>query len=375
MESLGQILRETRESRGISLVQAEKETFILKSYLEALEQENFSAFPAETYLLGFLRSYSEYLGLDASRMISLYKNMMKQEQEVPVEELVGKHRSVPVAAIVFVSLVLVVGGFFAWFLISNQSAPVAESSAEQPEVSLVDFPGGALERAFTVNSGVRIELDNNTYSVVFKDFFDDHAVITYGDEKSANVFIGKDVKLDLTGDGNPDIKIIAREYLDEASGRSIAARFDRSVNDVVSAAVPVGLEAEENELVVESNNSLISPIGSTIEGSRKFASYVVLSSADKDVMLLDLGFRGPCVARIKIDNAEPVERFFKKGEVFRESVKNSAWIWLSNAGVVSARISNKELSLGEEGEPAVWMLTWVRNRETGQYQLDMVPAY
>ena len=39
-------------------------------YIEALECENVTIFPGELYLVGFLRNYSEYLGLDAKYMIS-----------------------------------------------------------------------------------------------------------------------------------------------------------------------------------------------------------------------------------------------------------------------------------------------------------------
>ena len=70
MESFGQLLRVTRESQGIDINKAERETSISKEYITALEEENVSLFPGEPYLVGFLRNYSEYLGLDAKYLIS-----------------------------------------------------------------------------------------------------------------------------------------------------------------------------------------------------------------------------------------------------------------------------------------------------------------
>ena len=83
MESFGEILRTTRESKGIDIPKAERETSISKEYIIALETENVSAFPGEPYLIGFLRNYSEYLGLDSKNLISLYKAKMIQEAPIP----------------------------------------------------------------------------------------------------------------------------------------------------------------------------------------------------------------------------------------------------------------------------------------------------
>ena len=83
MESFGAILRTTRESKGIDISKAERETSISKEYIVALETENVSIFPGEPYLIGFLRNYSDYLGLDSKHLISLYKGKMIQEAPIP----------------------------------------------------------------------------------------------------------------------------------------------------------------------------------------------------------------------------------------------------------------------------------------------------
>src|SRR5438128_1873704 len=63
MLEIGIGLRQTRESRGLVLADAEAETRIRARYLAALEEEQFEALP-EGYARTFLRSYANYLGLD-----------------------------------------------------------------------------------------------------------------------------------------------------------------------------------------------------------------------------------------------------------------------------------------------------------------------
>lgn len=72
MTGLGRILQEARAVRGIALEEAENATRISRRYLEALENEDFSVFPAPVYARGFLRSYSQYLGLNPVDVLALY---------------------------------------------------------------------------------------------------------------------------------------------------------------------------------------------------------------------------------------------------------------------------------------------------------------
>ena len=61
---------EARTARGISRDDAERATHIPLHHIEALESERFDEFPASVYLRGFLRSYSQYLGLDSEALLA-----------------------------------------------------------------------------------------------------------------------------------------------------------------------------------------------------------------------------------------------------------------------------------------------------------------
>ena len=72
MNELGTRLVRAREARGLTLEDAERDTRISRRYLQALEAEQFEAIPAPVYARGFLRSYSQYLGLDPQAMLDLF---------------------------------------------------------------------------------------------------------------------------------------------------------------------------------------------------------------------------------------------------------------------------------------------------------------
>ncbi|HSI79555.1 MAG TPA: helix-turn-helix transcriptional regulator [Solirubrobacterales bacterium] len=64
MDRIGDTLRQARESRGIDLDEVARVTKIRPRFLAALEAEQWDALPGRAYVLGFLRTYAEYLGLD-----------------------------------------------------------------------------------------------------------------------------------------------------------------------------------------------------------------------------------------------------------------------------------------------------------------------
>jgi cytoskeletal protein RodZ len=67
-KTVGEILRTAREARKLSVEQVNRETKISVQTVRSLEQDDFGAFPSETYLKGFVRTYAEFLGLDGNRI-------------------------------------------------------------------------------------------------------------------------------------------------------------------------------------------------------------------------------------------------------------------------------------------------------------------
>jgi cytoskeleton protein RodZ len=78
--SVGEILRRTRLHYDQSLPDIERSLRIRASQLEALENGRYDQLPGRVYVIGFIRSYSEYLGLDGDKMVQLYKTQTGGKQ-------------------------------------------------------------------------------------------------------------------------------------------------------------------------------------------------------------------------------------------------------------------------------------------------------
>lgn len=70
MGQVGDRLRQAREAQGLTLEQVEEITKIRRRYLQALEEEEYDQLPGEVFVRGFLRNYSQALGLDADEILT-----------------------------------------------------------------------------------------------------------------------------------------------------------------------------------------------------------------------------------------------------------------------------------------------------------------
>ena len=86
---VGEILRRTRIYYGQSLEQVEAILRIRAIQLDAIEKGHIHRLPGRVYAIGFVRAYSEYLGLDGDKMVHLFKTQsvggrVKPELSFPV---------------------------------------------------------------------------------------------------------------------------------------------------------------------------------------------------------------------------------------------------------------------------------------------------
>lgn len=73
MDELGQILREARENKGLTLEEVQAETRIHARFLTALEKGDYTALPTPVHVRGFLRNYARFLGLDPQPLLDRYQ--------------------------------------------------------------------------------------------------------------------------------------------------------------------------------------------------------------------------------------------------------------------------------------------------------------
>jgi len=82
MADIGATLRETRIRDKIDITTVEEATKIRAKYLRALENEEWSVLPGPSYVKSFLRTYAQYLGLDAHMLVEEYRARYEHPEEL-----------------------------------------------------------------------------------------------------------------------------------------------------------------------------------------------------------------------------------------------------------------------------------------------------
>ena len=129
LETVGQDLRAARLRLGEDLATVSRTLKIRKDHLEALEEDRFEALPGRAYAVGFVRSYSDYLGLDAVQCVERFKLEIagRGEAELPVVQDVIEERKLPHGWLVIAAVVTALIVWGAYHL-----AMSADSLANQP---------------------------------------------------------------------------------------------------------------------------------------------------------------------------------------------------------------------------------------------------
>jgi helix-turn-helix protein len=98
MPEIGDQLRETRMRNRIDITEVEAATKIRAKYLRALENEEWDLLPGPTFVKTFLRTYADYLGLDARQLVEEYRARYERpsgQELTPFGANLGSRRSRP----------------------------------------------------------------------------------------------------------------------------------------------------------------------------------------------------------------------------------------------------------------------------------------
>jgi cytoskeleton protein RodZ len=410
MESIGEKLRLAREKNNFTIEQISRDTHVAKRFLKALEDEDFSVFPGETYAMGFLRNYAEYLGLNAEELAGLYRNLKIQEQPLPMIELLQPRRRLNlrlIAAIAAAGIVVLGGCAFLVYRLVSPRADQAEISGGQgiasPGQDFV-FQEEVSTKWFTQGEGIIVPVGSKTFRMEMSAVGDTLTLkIPSGTEE---LTLGKERLIDLDGDSISDIKVVWNDVdrtspqkrvnlglYRVASARVQATPAETGGQETVSAVTtgaapsqaagarpPAAAVAAAPASTAAASPSSASPSSQTpaAEAStiRASASGVPVSrGAAASPFTVDVVFRDYCLFRFQEDSKEKEEKFFQKGESFTVEAKSKVTLWLSNAGAVKARILGKDVELGKSGEVAVRQIAWAKDAATGEYVLEITPLY
>jgi cytoskeleton protein RodZ len=150
MAGFGENLRREREMRRISLEEISETTKISVRFLEALENEEFASLPGGIFIRSFIRTYSNYLGLDAESVMAEYQLVAPAQDEEDFSRLcvssgVGpRHKKRP-PVLPWVFAIILLGGGYGIFRYAHRSAEAPLSFAH-PALEAQAATSGAADR-------------------------------------------------------------------------------------------------------------------------------------------------------------------------------------------------------------------------------------
>jgi cytoskeletal protein RodZ len=138
MPEIGDQLRESRMRNRVDITEVEAATKIRAKYLRALENEEWDLLPGPTFVKTFLRTYAEYLGLDARNLVEEYRSRYErpaQQELTPFGASLGSRRARPRRAVLapwMAVLVGIVALVVALYLLGTWGADPDEKEAPSP---------------------------------------------------------------------------------------------------------------------------------------------------------------------------------------------------------------------------------------------------
>ena len=109
--TVGARLREERLSKGIKRSEIASKLHITNHYVKSLEANNFDKLPGAIFVKGYLKNYSELLGLNPIEIIGLYEKFISKEGEGGADKIAPKKQKVKNRLIVVFSVVLFISLF------------------------------------------------------------------------------------------------------------------------------------------------------------------------------------------------------------------------------------------------------------------------
>jgi cytoskeleton protein RodZ len=152
--SLGQIITQTRERKGMTREQVIAEAHLPAHYVKMIEDDDYELISDRLYLVPFLRRYATFLGLDAEEIASRFvsnvqhaeANVVRISQEIKVvAKKPGAARRIAFAVMIAAVVILLADFAYRRFAeheaaapatVASPAASASESSSKAPNASL-----------------------------------------------------------------------------------------------------------------------------------------------------------------------------------------------------------------------------------------------
>jgi len=369
--AIGEQLKTAREARGLTIEYVAGETNIAKRYLSAMENEDFSVFPGEPYIVGFLRNYADYLGLESSSIIQAFRGIRIQEQPVPIQQLLQPRRIMVWPFVVAGLVIVLIGGsYLAFRILGNPAQGVPENLATiVPTQHILD--SGSFEKRLYEGDTILVPYGSDTYKLTITGIDDRVAIQT--PVGVSRFMLGEEGSIDLDKDNSPEMVVFVVDFQKNEPSRgavlrlgatgSLALALESSGTAAPATTDSTAPSATEIPVAAAIPATQVAP--ATPERPSTQESIVFSGKRSPHPFVVNITFRNYAMFRHEIDRNAREERYYHKGDQISVTANNSAKLWASNASSCKLTIQasggqSADVELGLPGEVAVKHIRWVQ---------------
>lgn len=435
METVGEILKNAREKKGLTIESLEKKTRIVSRYIEALENNEFDKLPGEIYVKGFIKTISDKLLLDSDKVLERYNLQINEDRfeedlyksdknakptKKEKESKVKKEKKIEDSAIssseatnieIEKAAISNVNEEF------NKVKPKIRSNISNAESDLLATTRRDLDRlrsrrksfpivpvivvlAILVIFAVIVVFfirrknnnDNRKNEVEIVRNIVNNSVsrqnVKSGDiinfkplGISANIkfnSIGNAIHLNINGQdltlskGSPIILDLSGNGIDD---------FKISVIEIYDNLATVEMEKlEENQMInagiVYSNNNFSNNIQNTTAIASNFqvidGDTYIMRNVEKEDIKIEITAKQFVYVRYFIDSGAPATQNLLSGRIINLTASDVIMLTIGNAGEVIVKVNGNIVNVGEAGETVNKTIKWIRDiGDSTKYNLIM----
>ncbi len=364
MASIGEKLVSARELKKLTRKEVAKETNIPPRYIEALEEEDFDKLPSETYVIGFLRSYAEYLKIDAEEIIQAYKGFKIGESATPLEELTKPTRSpmlvnltsyfnkyrnyfyIGAIAVGFLLVIMLFSSIFSSRVddggedgmagIKNKTGDKKAYMGNYHKLVLRNDVGYAI---VSTNEGVFFTVDQRDAMFILREIKNREAAVIEISPGNVVETIGKDAPKTVNIKGCPrEVEFTLKAVAENSA--NIKVRLGKQLEGVEAP------DATDAEKKVETQTQSTS----------------VIARDEKNLnIVMDAQFLQKSFIEVYLDGMLKRRGMVPQGISERWEATSHIQVKLGNAGGVKVKVNNKEYNWGGPGQVVNKMITWKKD--------------
>lgn len=435
METVGEILKNAREKKGLTIESLEKKTRIVSRYIEALENNEFDKLPGEIYVKGFIKTISDKLLLDSDKVLERYNLQINEDRfeedlyksdknakptKKEKESKAKKEKKIEESAIssseatnieIKKAAISNVNEEF------NKVKPKIRSNISNAESDLLATTRRDLDRlrsrrkSFPIVPiivvlailvifavivvffiGRKNNKDNKKNEVEIVRNIVNNSVsrqnVKSGDiinfkplGISANIkfnSIGNAIHLNINGQdltlskGSPIILDLSGNGIDD---------FKISVIEIYDNLATVEMEKlEENQMInagiVYSNNNFSNNIQNTTAIASNFqvidGDTYIMRNVEKEDIKIEITAKQFVYVRYFIDSGAPATQNLLSGRIINLTASDVIMLTIGNAGEVIVKVNGNIVNVGEAGETVNKTIKWIRDiGDSTKYNLIM----